>query len=565
MPRAARRWQWTESACYHLRGHARETVFHDDEDRAFFVTLLARDRFGLRLYHYCLMDNHFHLLLELVGVGQLSRVVASLLVSYWHHYPRRYRLVGHLFQGRFKSPAVEAGPAPPRPEPGRLRNCRCAMATTAGLLTILAITAPAGDAAQAEKPGQAAKAPPAANTFQVTRNGDAGAPAVVGSLSWAIAGVNGSAPATANTISFHLAAGPTIRVTKPLAAITKPVTVDGWSQNKDRPGVAVVISGDGLAGNGLTFDTGGCCLRGVAVTRFGGYGIVLNNGAGAGSLVEGCTIGTDLTGTAAGLGNGGGILVRGPANIIGKPRSGCLIAGNAGDGITITGPAAQRVVVQGCLIGVDRTGLAALPNTEQGIAVVKGAGNCTLGGKQARSGNIISGNGGYGVYLHTSDGNQLLSNLIGPGEDGTTLIGNGRGGVGLFARATENVIGAAHCGNVISGNAGHGVLLSGRDVQRNRLPANLIGSDSIGGAAMPNRGDGIHLEAAWRNTIGGYTEAERSYIAGNLGDEIRIASGSYNAVIAVSVGVGKGDNGFALGRNGVSGIGGSHNGIGTDD
>ncbi len=111
-PRAARRWQWTEAACYHVlnRGHARETVFHDDEDRAHFLKLLARyrDRFDLRLYHYCLMDNHFHLLLQLAQADRLSRVVAGLLVSYWHPYRRRYGLVGHLFQGRFKSPAVEA-------------------------------------------------------------------------------------------------------------------------------------------------------------------------------------------------------------------------------------------------------------------------------------------------------------------------------------------------------------------------------------------------------------------------------------------------------------------------
>jgi REP element-mobilizing transposase RayT len=69
MPRAGRRWLWTEAACYHLlnRGHARETLFHDDQDRSRFLELLARyrDRFDLRVYHYCLMDNHFHVLLQL--------------------------------------------------------------------------------------------------------------------------------------------------------------------------------------------------------------------------------------------------------------------------------------------------------------------------------------------------------------------------------------------------------------------------------------------------------------------------------------------------------------------
>jgi putative transposase len=112
MPRSARRHVWTAAACYHVlnRGHARETLFHDDADRGRFLELLARyrDRFGFRLYHYCLMDNHFHLLLQLPEARTLSALLAGLQVAYWHHYRRRYDLVGHLFQGRCKTPAVEA-------------------------------------------------------------------------------------------------------------------------------------------------------------------------------------------------------------------------------------------------------------------------------------------------------------------------------------------------------------------------------------------------------------------------------------------------------------------------
>jgi putative transposase len=112
MPRRARRHVWTRAACYHLlnRDHARETIFHDDDDRLRFLDLLARsrDRFGFRLYHYCLMGNHFHLLLQLPDARTLSPLLAGLQVAYWHHYRRRYHLVGQLFQGRCKTPAVEA-------------------------------------------------------------------------------------------------------------------------------------------------------------------------------------------------------------------------------------------------------------------------------------------------------------------------------------------------------------------------------------------------------------------------------------------------------------------------
>ena len=54
------------------------------------------------------MDNHFHLVLRLPDPRRLSALMAGLLLAYWHRYRRRYGLVGHLFQGRFKSPAIEA-------------------------------------------------------------------------------------------------------------------------------------------------------------------------------------------------------------------------------------------------------------------------------------------------------------------------------------------------------------------------------------------------------------------------------------------------------------------------
>jgi hypothetical protein len=57
---------------------------------------------------YCLMDNHFHLLLQLRHPDRLSALIAGLLVAYRHHDRRRYGLVGHRFQRRFKNPAVEA-------------------------------------------------------------------------------------------------------------------------------------------------------------------------------------------------------------------------------------------------------------------------------------------------------------------------------------------------------------------------------------------------------------------------------------------------------------------------
>jgi putative transposase len=113
MPRIARRLQWTEAACYHVfnRGHNRETLFSDDADRGKFLELLQRyrRRFEWRLFAYCLMSNHYHLLVQMRDPRELSVLMAGFQLAYVRYYHRRGGFVGHLFQGRFKSPAIEAG------------------------------------------------------------------------------------------------------------------------------------------------------------------------------------------------------------------------------------------------------------------------------------------------------------------------------------------------------------------------------------------------------------------------------------------------------------------------
>lgn len=75
MPRTLRRQQLAGAVCFHVldRGHDRTLVFADDEDRRAFLGLLARyrDRLGFRLHHYCLMTNHFHLVVWPQSVGDL--------------------------------------------------------------------------------------------------------------------------------------------------------------------------------------------------------------------------------------------------------------------------------------------------------------------------------------------------------------------------------------------------------------------------------------------------------------------------------------------------------------
>ena len=93
-------------ALYHVisRGNRRQGIFRDEKDSKRFLVYLShcKTRFPFRLYAYALIKNHIHLLLE-VERAPLSRIMQSLLFRYTQYFNRRYRLVGHLFQGRYKA------------------------------------------------------------------------------------------------------------------------------------------------------------------------------------------------------------------------------------------------------------------------------------------------------------------------------------------------------------------------------------------------------------------------------------------------------------------------------
>lgn len=97
---------------YHAlnRGNNRAGVFALADDYRQFLDALrqTKERYPFRLYAYCLMSNHFHLVLE-PGPGQsISRIVQSLTVAHTWHYHKTQGSSGHVWQGRFKSPLVES-------------------------------------------------------------------------------------------------------------------------------------------------------------------------------------------------------------------------------------------------------------------------------------------------------------------------------------------------------------------------------------------------------------------------------------------------------------------------
>lgn len=108
MPRTAR--EKSKSGIYHImwRGANRQEIFHDEEDRFKYVTILEKykNRSQLIVYAWCLMGNHVHLLIR-EGNEELSTTMKRIAVSYAMYYNWKYKTTGHLFQDRFKSENVE--------------------------------------------------------------------------------------------------------------------------------------------------------------------------------------------------------------------------------------------------------------------------------------------------------------------------------------------------------------------------------------------------------------------------------------------------------------------------
>lgn len=111
MPRKARSYQLSRSAVYHIinRGIIRQTIFHDEEDGARFLSLVKRykEKFPLELYHWVIMSNHYHLLMELARPEDMSKVVGPIQQIYAVYHHKRYHTAGQLFQSRYKSQAIE--------------------------------------------------------------------------------------------------------------------------------------------------------------------------------------------------------------------------------------------------------------------------------------------------------------------------------------------------------------------------------------------------------------------------------------------------------------------------
>ena len=136
-----------------------------------------------------------------------------------------------------------------------------------------------------------------------------------------------------------------------------------------------------------------------------------------------------------------------------------------------------------------------------------------------------------GILLQAgADANVIEANYIGTDPGGTIDLGNSGGGINVYS--SNNTIGSTDPAkrNVLSGNAGHGILLTGPAATGNSLVGNYIGTTAAGDAALPNTTMGVNLYNASSNVIGGGTPGSGNLISGNQGTGIAVQLGTGNSI-----------------------------------
>jgi len=223
------------------------------------------------------------------------------------------------------------------------------------------------------------------------------------------------------------------------------------------------------------------------------------------------------------------------SNTIGGTNAGDgnLMSGNGtattgGKGISLEVGGGASNIVQGNIIGPQKSGSAIIvPNYQNyGIHFALGNNNNIFGGNQAGARNIISANNNVGFFMRANCfGTQIKGNYIGVSSDGSSFIPNSSQDTGVFLNQvflSSVTIGGntAGDGNIISGQysgpatPAYGIYING--TYNNTIQGNIIGLNSTGTALITgaNQTHGIYLNS-YRNLIGGVTPKERNIISGN--------------------------------------------------
>jgi len=91
------------------RGNNKQNIFNNDDDKTRYYWFLRKlkEENKISIFHYCLMNNHLHLVVWLNSESRLSRFMKQLNLCYFNYFKRTYDYCGHLWQGRFKSNLID--------------------------------------------------------------------------------------------------------------------------------------------------------------------------------------------------------------------------------------------------------------------------------------------------------------------------------------------------------------------------------------------------------------------------------------------------------------------------
>jgi len=253
------------------------------------------------------------------------------------------------------------------------------------------------------------------------------------------------------------------------------------------------------------------------------------------TFVEGNKVGTDITGTIA-KGNGDdGILITGGQNTIGgiNTTQRNIISANGDNGIVLDNSNPGNVVL-GNFIGLDVSGTVQMNNMLQGILIEDGSNN-TIGSIDPAGRNVItSAVDGIRIIFDESVNNLVINNFIGTDLTGTIPLPVGSNGISLLNDANNNQIGQPDAGNVIASALNHGVFFD-NETEFNTIQSNFIGTDLSGTIDLGHTQNGILIEDASNNIIGGANAGEGNLIMNNGEQGVEIRDFPFNPADANSV------------------------------
>ena len=332
-----------------------------------------------------------------------------------------------------------------------------------------------------------------------------------GSLRQAITDAN--ANAGPDTIAFNIP-GSGVQTINVSATNLPGISDPVTIDGTTQPGYAgaPLIEIHGSQTSGMSVTAGNTTFRGLVLNNFGT--IILMTSAG-GNVIEGCYIGTNAAGTAgASTGNIGIRMINSDNNTIGgtTPATRNLISGNQSVGVSVE--SSDGTTFLGNLIGTDVTGTFAVPNGTAAISF-SGSNNAVVGGSAAGAGNVLSGNVGSAIQMSGGDGFVIQGNLIGTDISGTYAIPNS---VGINDSGGNSLLiggSGAGEGNVISGNTQFGIYCYNFGTNTT-IYGNKIGTDITGTLPIPNV-TGISTANITGVLIGGTDPGQANVIAYNSG------------------------------------------------